>query len=145
MEWLHQVNHDLWIERGDLQAKCLLLEQINYEISSKENEVWLDYEQRIQDLTNKLEWKEYMIQQKEAKWFEVEKLMVEYARDDLELWKKLCEVKYLCDDSSTGWGINNVIVENKHLTNKLKNAFAVIDGLNMEVQNLHNAMRNQRS
>jgi len=56
--------------------------------------------------------------------------MVEYAWDDLELRKKLCEVKYLCDDSSTGWGINNVIQENKNLKTKLKDAFAVIDGLN---------------
>lgn len=53
------------------------------------------------------------MQQKESKWFEVEKLMVEYAREDLELRKKLCEVKFLCDDSSTGRGINNVIMENK--------------------------------
>ena len=59
--------------------------------------------------------------------------MVEYAREDLDLRKKLCEVKYLCDDSSTGRGINNVIVENKQLLKKLKDAFSVIESLNMEI------------
>lgn len=62
--------------------------------------------------------------------------MVEYARDDLELWKKLCEVKYLCDDSSTGRGIHSVISENKSLKQKLKDAKSVIDNLNSEISKL---------
>ncbi len=47
-----------------------------------------DYEIRIEELTAKLEWKEYMMQLKEAKWFKVEELMVEYAWEDMELRKK---------------------------------------------------------
>ena len=74
-----------------------------------------DYEIRIEELQAKLEWKEYMMQLKEAKWFKVEELMVEYAWEDMELWKKLCEVKYLCDDSTTGRGVHNVISENDKL------------------------------
>ena len=74
-----------------------------------------DYEIWIEELTAKLERKEYMMQLKEAKWFKVEELMVEYAWEDMELRKKLCEVKYLCDDSTTGWGVHNVISENDQL------------------------------
>ena len=59
--------------------------------------------------------------------------MVEYAWEDLELRKKLCEVKYLCDDSSTGRGIHSVISENKILKQKLADAWSVIDNLNQEI------------
>lgn len=69
------------------------------------------------------------MQQKEQKWFEVEKLMVEYARDDMLLRKKLCEAKYLCDDSTTGRGINNVIAQNKELQEKYDDAKLIIDKL----------------
>ena len=68
--------------------------------------------------------------------------MVEYARDDLELRKKLCEVKYLCDDSSTGRGIHSVISENKLLKSKLKDAKSVIDNLNSEISKLEGQLRN---
>jgi len=39
----------------------LLLEQINFEFSSKEEELKLDYDARINDLTTKLERKEYLM------------------------------------------------------------------------------------
>jgi predicted RNase H-like nuclease (RuvC/YqgF family) len=54
------------------------------------------------------------------------------------LRKKLSEAKYLCDDSSTGRGINNVIMENKGLQKKLKEYKEVIDNLNTDIQNLQN-------
>ena len=41
--------------------------------------------------------------------------MVDYLREDIELRKRFCDVKYLCDDSSTGRGVHNVITENEIL------------------------------
>ena len=49
------------------------------------------------------------------------------------LRKKLCEVKYLCDDSSTGRGIHNVVSENTGLNEKLKDAHVVIEELQRQL------------
>ena len=46
-------------------------------------------EEQVQDLKDKLERKEFFIQNKEKKWLEVEKIVEEYAEEDDELREKL--------------------------------------------------------
>ena len=56
--------------------------------------------------------------------------MVEYAREDLELWSRLADAKYLCDDTTTDRGVHNVISENEKLEKRYLNARTIIDRLN---------------
>lgn len=50
IERLNEVNSELRLDNGDMKARCLLLEQINYEISSKEDEMRSDYDCWIDEL-----------------------------------------------------------------------------------------------
>ncbi len=69
-----------------LQGQTLLLEQINNEVWLKEAESNRLHEETIRDLRENLERKETMFQTKEKKWAEVEKILVTYARKDMDLW-----------------------------------------------------------
>ena len=64
--------------------------------------------------------------------------MVDYAREDLELRKRLCEVKYLCDDSSTGRGLHNVVSENGKLKEENFRSQATIEALQKQIDSLRN-------
>ena len=52
------------------------------------------------ELQDKLERKEYLMQLKEQKWAQLEKVLVPYVRKDPELRQRLTEIKYLVDDST---------------------------------------------
>ena len=56
---------------------------------------------------------------KEKKWCELERIVVGYARKDLELRYKLSEIKYICDDPSSKRRITTVIEENDNLKKEL--------------------------
>ena len=73
-------------EIAALQGQTLLLEQINNEVWLKEAESNRLHEETIRDLRENLERKETMFQTKEKKWAEVEKILVTYARKDMDLW-----------------------------------------------------------
>ena len=63
----------------------LLLEQINNEVELKEEETVRLSSEKINELRESLERKETMFQSKEKKWAEVERILVTYARKDLDL------------------------------------------------------------
>lgn len=51
----------------------------------KEDDIIRFYEEGIQEIRDKLERKEYFMQNKEKKWMEVEKILEEYIEEDEEL------------------------------------------------------------
>lgn len=67
----------------------------------------------MQELKDKLERKEFIIQVKEKKWMEVEKILEEYLEEDVELKQKLFELRI--NMSSNKKKISNVVEENAKL------------------------------
>ena len=55
----------------------------------KEDDIIRFYEEGIQEIRDKLERKEYFMQNKEKKWMEVEKILEEYIEEDDELKARL--------------------------------------------------------
>lgn len=82
-------------EKQCLDAKCLLLEQINDEIKFKEKESEMVLLAKIDELNETVERKEFLFQLKEQKWAAIEQIMVDYAREDLKLQEKLAELRYI--------------------------------------------------
>lgn len=86
-------------EKQQVEAKLsdqlLITQQIEKNYINESNEVARDYESRISDLKDKLDHKEYLLQCKEAKWSEFEKIIVNYVKDDLCLRDKLDEIRYV--------------------------------------------------
>ena len=99
-------------ERDDAEAKQLLLEQINCELKTKEYENAAIYEENMKELKEKLERKEYFMQNKEKKWMEVEKILEEYIEEDDELREKLQELRINVESNKK---ITNVVEENEKL------------------------------
>lgn len=85
--------------------------------------------EKITELKEILERKETLFQSKEKKWAEVEKIVVVYARKDLELREKLTDIKYICDDPSSKRKITTVINENDDLHRKVEEYKKEIDEL----------------
>ena len=102
-------------EKQRLEANCLLLEQINDEIKFKEKESEVILNSKIKELNEAIERKEFLFQLKEQKWTCIEKVMVDYAREDIKLQRMLADLRYIWDDVSTRRNVKNVIQENEEL------------------------------
>lgn len=87
------------------------MEQINDEIKFKEQENEFILKQRIRELDQAIERKEFLFHLKEQKWAFIEKIMVDYAREDLDLQMMLAELRYICDDVSTRHNVRNMLQE----------------------------------
>lgn len=70
------------------------------------------FEEQITELKDKLERKEYFMQNKEKKWMEVEKILEEYVEEDEELRDKLYELRVNVYSNKK---ITNVVEENEKL------------------------------
>jgi len=77
-------------------------------------------------MKDKLERKEYFMQNKERKWLEVEKILEEYVEEDDELREKLFELRVNVHSNKK---ISNVVVENDKLKYELDEAHAEIGRL----------------
>lgn len=93
-------------------------------------------EDRISEFKEQLDRKEYIIQLKENKWNEIERIMTIYSKNDHILREQLTQLKYLCDDTSAGRGISSVIKENETLRDQLKTAGLEIDNLVLYINEL---------
>lgn len=80
----------------------------------------------MNDLKDKLERKEFFMQNKEKKWLEVEKILEEYVEEDDELREKLYELRVNVHSNKK---ISNVVVENEKLKYELDEAHEVIGRL----------------
>lgn len=116
-------------EISHLNDKCLILDQIKNFHENAAEEIEKQCEERIQDYIEQLDRKEYVIQMKENKWNEIEKIMSIYTKSDYILRDQLAQLRYLCDDTSSGRGISSVIKENEALKDQLKAAKKEIDSL----------------
>jgi DNA repair exonuclease SbcCD ATPase subunit len=125
---------DVREEKECLEAKILILEQINDEIKFKEKESEMMLQQRIQELNEAIERKEFLFQLKEQKWAAIEQIMVNYAREDVKLQKMLADLRYICDDVSTRRNVKNVLQENDELRRTILSQKKTIDVLSLRLQ-----------
>eukprot|EP00343_Euplotes_focardii_P006083 CAMPEP_0205815838 /NCGR_PEP_ID=MMETSP0205-20121125/21796_1 /ASSEMBLY_ACC=CAM_ASM_000278 /TAXON_ID=36767 /ORGANISM="Euplotes focardii, Strain TN1" /LENGTH=196 /DNA_ID=CAMNT_0053102925 /DNA_START=127 /DNA_END=717 /DNA_ORIENTATION=- len=79
-----------------------------------------EFKQEVTRLKLDLEVKEHDLQYKENKWAELDKIIVNYARDDEKLQEELGNIHYLCDDYTTERKITTVVSENQKLKNRNK-------------------------
>lgn len=127
-------------ELSHLNDKWLILDQIKNFHESNALEIEEQCEDRIRDIIEQLDRKEYVMQVKESKWGEIEKIMAIYTKSDVILREQLQELKYLCDDTSSGRGISSVVKENEILKEKLEAAESEIDNLMAIIQDLNKSM-----
>ena len=73
------------------------------------------------EMTDKLDRKEFFMQNKERKWLEIEKILEEYVEEDDELRDKLLQLRVSVTASSSK-KISNVVQENDGLKQKLDSA-----------------------
>ena len=99
----------------------LLQEQLSYEAKLKEREEIQMYEELVAEMKDKLDRKEFFMQNKERKWLEIERILEEYVREDDELRDRLLELRVNVSASSTK-KISNVVQENDKLKVQLDNA-----------------------
>lgn len=132
MQTLKEQNDEI----SHLNDKCLILDQIKNFHENAAEEMEKQCEERILDYIEQLDRKEYVIQMKENKWNEIEKIMSIYTKSDYILRDQLVQLRYLCDDTSSGRGISSVIKENEALKEQLKAAKKEIDSLINVIQDL---------
>ena len=118
-----------------MNAKFLLMQQLQFEAQLKEREEIQMYEEQIADFKDKLDRKEFFMQNKERKWLEIEKILEEYVHEDDELRDKLLELRVNVSAASTK-KISNVVQENEKLKVKLDNAYEEIGRLRKKLLNV---------
>jgi hypothetical protein len=119
-----------------LEDKWLILDQIkafHEQAAEDADRYWLE---QIEDYKDQLDRKEYIIQMKEYKWNDIERIMANYAKTDYVLKDQLVQLKYLCDETSSGRGISSVIKENESYKKQLKMASQEVDNLVSVIQDL---------
>mmetsp|Transcript_16922 Transcript_16922/g.14849 ORF Transcript_16922/g.14849 Transcript_16922/m.14849 type:complete len:114 (+) Transcript_16922:166-507(+) len=99
------------------------IQEFNHQEREKE------LKERQEEIKVKLERTENMFQNKEKKWGELERIVVNYARKDVQLRNKLSEIKYICDDPSSKRRITTVVEENEQLKSQM-------DGMKSEIEEL---------
>lgn len=93
-------------------------------------------EQRIYFKVNHNLYSNYL--DKEKKWGELERIVVNYARKDVRLRNKLSEIKYIWDDPSSKRRITTVVKENEEL--KIQ-----IDEMKSEIEEIKSQMGDSKS
>ena len=84
------------------------------------------------EMTDKLDRKEFFMQNKERKWLEIEKILEEYVEEDDELRDKLLQLRVSVTASSSK-KISNVVQENDGLKQKLDSAHQEIGRLRKQL------------
>mmetsp|Transcript_27530 Transcript_27530/g.24404 ORF Transcript_27530/g.24404 Transcript_27530/m.24404 type:complete len:168 (-) Transcript_27530:276-779(-) len=100
--------------------EVLILNKIIADHQIQKNEEINDLNANIDKLRCNLETKEHELQIKENRWSEVDKVLVEYTRNDIGLRDKLTAIPHICDDLTTQRRITTVISENEELKNQVE-------------------------
>lgn len=79
----------------DLNGRILLNDQINEQRLQRADEEKQSLEQEIKELQEKLDRKEFFMQQKEKKWLQVEQVLKYYIEEDDELADRFKEMKLI--------------------------------------------------
>lgn len=119
-------------ELDECHAKALLLSQLNFEAQLREREQQQLYDEMLGEMKDKLDRKEFFMQNKERKWLEIEKILEEYVEEDDELRDKLLELR-LNVTASSAKKITNVVSENDKLKVQLDNAHEEIGRLRKQL------------
>lgn len=106
-----------------------------FEAQLKEREERQQYEEQIAEFKDKLDRKEFFMQNKERKWLEIEKILEEYVHEDDELRDKLLELRVNVTAANTK-KISNVVQENDRLKVQLDNAHEEISRLRNRLLNV---------
>ena len=101
---------------------------MNFEAQLKERENQQLYEEMVAEMKDKLDRKEFFMQNKERKWLEIEKILEEYVEEDDELRDRLLELRVNVTASNTK-KISNVVQENDKLKQQLDSAHEEIGRL----------------
>ena len=99
------------------------------------------YEEQIAEFKDKLDRKEFFMQNKERKWLEIEKILEEYVHEDDELRDKLLELRVNVAASGSK-KISNVVQENDKLKVQLDNAHEEIAKLRKRLLNVDTLEKN---
>ena len=108
-------------EIDEMQGRMLVTEQLACEAAGKACEEMRMCEEQIAEMKDKLDRKEFFMQNKERKWIEIERILEEYVHDDDELRDRLLELRVNVSAASTK-KISNVVHENDQLKVELDNA-----------------------
>jgi predicted RNase H-like nuclease (RuvC/YqgF family) len=130
-------------------AEVLVLKKVITQMEDSNDEKEIELKERNEEIKVKLERTENMFQStsyllnlffidKEKKWAELERIVVNYARKDLALRNKLTEIKYIWDDPSSKRRITTVVEENEVLRSQ-------IDELKSDMGELRSQMDNAKS
>jgi len=92
------------------------------------------YKEKIRELNESIERKEFLFQLKEQKWSAIEEIMVNYAREDEKLQRMLADLRYIWDDVSTQRNVKNVLQENEHLKKVISEQEEKISILSQKLQ-----------
>ena len=74
---------------------------MGFEAKVKEREEFQLYEEQLAEMKDKLDRKEFFMQNKERKWLEIERILEDYVLEDEELKEKLLEVRVNVSAAST--------------------------------------------
>lgn len=124
-------------EIAHLNDKCLILDQIKTFHEKAVEEIEKQSQEQIAYYIDQLDHKEYVMQLKEKKFNDIEKILNVYAKSDNGLRKQLTQLRYLCDEYSTQRGIRSVVEENETLKKKLKATQEEVDSLVNVVKDLN--------
>ena len=86
----------------------------------------------VAEMKDKLDRKEFFMQNKERKWLEIEKILEEYCEEDDELRDKLLDLRVNLNSNNTK-KISNVVEENEKLKYELDNAHEEIGRLRKQL------------
>ncbi len=115
-------------ERDEYHARLLISEQIIQNAKLKEQEQFVEFQEKVKDLLDQLDQKEYVLQYIQQRYNKMEEVLRKYADRDTEVFVLLRALDSENFDDK-GRRITNVIEENKLLLSKLKEAKASMDHL----------------
>ncbi|CAI2367957.1 unnamed protein product [Moneuplotes crassus] len=129
-------------ERDELKSGNLLLEQVNNDKKSKEEETIAFFEAENFRVVEALEKKEYTLQLLESRLYDCEKFLRELGRSDENIREKLKGLKLNPDVNRKK--ITNVVLENDNLSKHIKELVEENDKLNQKINELEVKNRNLR-
>lgn len=119
-------------ERNEYQGKLLITEQIVENNKTKEQEICKEYDEKILNLVDQLNRKEYSIQCMESKYNRIKILLNKFSHKDPELKKNIKELRLELPENSK---IVNVVEENAALIQELNEEKKKVQELNQQLAN----------
>ncbi len=125
-------------ERDDYRGKLLISEQIISNYKTKEQEQAGEFQEKIRDLLDQLDQKEYVLQYIQLRYNRMEAMLRKYSAKEDEIFILMRDLASECIDEPNS-RITNVIEENKSLLLELKEAKTKIKGLESKLASVISA------